>query len=124
MTRPRQMVLLSLAALVAAFAATWLTLPSKAGQQIDPPASLFSQGLSRKPCVRVIEKEASSTSFTVTWREAPARRLVCVQYSRVTVVTDVRALRSRVLVVFASAGAIVLLVGIAFGAGKRPSRPD
>ena len=110
----RTFTLLALVVLVVAFAATWLTLPVDAlDDDASPPASFFLVGLgSRETCLRYGEG-------------IPGNR-ACLERSRQAGVdlnqNDLEALRARVTVVYASAAAVVVLLGLAFGAGRR--RPE
>lgn len=117
MTRARRVVLLVLALLVVVFVATWLTIPNKSRrvgtQAVDYPARAFAVGLMTK------EGRLLCTRFS-------AGR--CVRRYRVNARdvirrSDIPALERRVKVGFGGAAAVVVLVGLAFGAASRPQSP-
>ncbi len=107
MNRSLQITLLALAALVVAFVATWLTMPQRAGS-VDYPARLFGRGVTHTTYGRCIRYAGQRTcqQFEVTGRNVIGRR-------------DVSTLERRVKVIFGGAAAVIVLVGVAFGALPR-----
>lgn len=109
--RPARLTLLALAALIVAFVVTWLAIPAGAYEsknlttgrwetaQVAYPATLLRFGLRSRD--RSCERGTSSNPCAV---------------QTVRLRTDLDALRSRVLIVFGAAAAVVVLVGLAFGA--------
>jgi hypothetical protein len=110
--RPARVTLLALAALIIVFMATWLTIPS--GQyesknlttgrwetgQVEYPAKLLRSGL---------RSREASCAFRTADNPCAGARTVRLR-------TDLDALRSRVVVVFASLAAVIVLAGVSFGA--------
>ncbi len=109
MSTARRFTALALAMIVVAFVATWVTVPADAfDDHVSPPASLFLAGLgTRSTCERY--------SLTIS--------RTCLERADHTIVdlstTDLKALKQRIVVVYASAAAVVLLVGVAFGAARQ-----
>ena len=109
---PARLTLLALAALLIVFVATWLTIPSGPYEsknlttgrwetaQVQYPARLLRSGLR--------SRVATCASRTPT--------NPCVGAVTVRLQTDLDALRSRALVVFGALAAVIVLVGVAFGA--------
>jgi len=95
-----------LALLVAAFVATWLTIPAKGAKKADPPAAFFAHGL--------CHSSAALATASGPWRLTPGQ-IQCAPQRTV----DVHDLKRRVIVVYAGAAVIVLLLGLAFGAARR-----
>lgn len=104
------MTLLALAALVIAFVATWVTVPSDRYAAVDPPASLFKRGLT-----------GADDQLCINF-EGKYPNLKCLRYVPTGVFVNTRKLEQRIRYVFGGAAAAVVLVGLAFGAGRR-SRP-
>lgn len=87
------MTLLFLAVLIVAFAATWLTLPGAPGKKVSPPASLFARGITQRG------------GYLGFYRRMHSARL--------------HEVKQRIVVVYGGAAAVVILVGLAFGAAHR-----
>ena len=110
--RPARLTLLALAVLVIVFLATWLTIPS--GQyesknlttgrwetdRVEYPAKLLRSGLR--------SRETSCANRT-SENPCTGRRTVRLQ-------TDLDALRTRAMILFAGLATVIVLVGVAFGA--------
>jgi hypothetical protein len=123
MNRALAFTLLALAAVVVAFVATWLTIPSGRYEQknlttgqwesgrITYPARLFRAGL--------VEREVEPCVAT---REDPFHNFDCGinVFRRV----DLHTVRQRVVIAYGGLAVVVILVGVAFGALRRkPSSP-
>jgi hypothetical protein len=118
-TRARQVVLIALAIIVVAFVVTWLSIPSRGGDSVGLPALLFAHGLTHKDCVS--RRPASSLGVLVAWHEAPPP-IACprlVDKHRIDA-RGIDALKERIAIFFGGAAAVVILVGLAFGAASRP----
>lgn len=90
MPRARRVVLILLAALAIAFAVTWSTLPTSTFQSVGPPASWFAAGLDRYGSA------------------GPGPRYV-----------NAHQLERRVYAFYGGLAAATVLLGLAFGAGRR-----
>jgi uncharacterized ion transporter superfamily protein YfcC len=121
-TRAIAVTLVLLALIVAAFVATWVTIPGGRYEQknltrgywetdrVVFPAKLFRFGLAE----RVVEACTDTP-------EDPFGRFAC-SYMVLRRV-DLHTLRERVVVSYAGLAAVVVLIGLAIGALRRPSRP-
>lgn len=117
MNRAARAMFLVLAALVVAFAATWVTLPQSSLAKVKPPASLFAVGglaerTYTETCIRWRPKPGADFNECAEYGERPSGHLV-----------DKDALRRRVLGVYGGGAAVVVLVGLGLGAGRRRSAP-
>ncbi len=110
MNRATRIALVALAVLVVGFVATWLTIPDSSGGKVSPPASLFSHGLVRERCV---SERRTNAGPNVILSE-------CVRHEQTGDVRNVSALRQRIFVVYGGTAAVVVLLAIALGAGRRP----
>ena len=112
-----RLMLIGLALVVVLFAVTWTSIPSGATDEVAPPASLFIRGLGDKTfgCL------SYGTSFNSGQRVCTARGDVLV--GRALTDDDVDALKTRVFVLYGSIAAVIVLLGLAFGAGRRKSKP-
>ena len=121
MNRALAFTLLALAVVVVAFVATWLTIPAGRFEQKDLtrgywpthrvgfPAKLFRGGLA----------ERAVGACTPT-----ANPLGCLGHSEIVYRrVDLHSLRERVVVIYAALAAVVVLVGLAVGTLRRPTRP-
>jgi hypothetical protein len=105
--------LLALVMVVVAFAATWLTLPAdESDLSVAPPASLFLVGIgTRDNCERY------GIGITAFGQRS------CAENSDGEVVhlenREIDRLETRVIVVYASVAAVIVLLGLAFGAARR-----
>lgn len=110
MNRPRRAVLILLALLVVAFAVTWLSLPggNTDVRNLDPPAAWFAHGLGKRTT-------AGGTNVPGT---GGLMKTPVVAFTYV----PLDDLKQRIVVVYASAAAVVILLGLAFGAGRRTRR--
>jgi hypothetical protein len=118
---------LVLAVLVGLFAATWLSLPRQ-GLPVDAgsisfPASLFAKGLDEAE-TRTVPNASDPDCFgakagdlgfpaSCSTHEVPTGRDVLLPDD----------LKQRVIVIFGAAALVVVLLGVALGAAKRPSSP-
>lgn len=117
MRHATQATLLVLAALVIAFAATLVTLPQSSSAKVKKPASLFAVGglagtAYEQTCVRWQPKPGTDYKECAEYGPRPSGNLV-----------DEEALRDRVFALYGGAAAVIVLVGLAFGAGRRGSAP-
>lgn len=103
------MTLLALAALVVTFVATWVTMPSRSEERVARPASFFATGIA--------DYVPAAPTFTAT--DPGGNEQIIANPAHHTV--DVEALERRVVAIFGGAAAVIALVGIAFGAGRRRS---
>ena len=117
MNRALRFTLLGLAAVVVLFAVTWFSLPGSACDNVSPPASLFMPGLdyTRGGTGTVTTYGGSKNGYgahhITTQVITPGRpHESCVH---------LHALKSRIVVFYGSAAAVIVLVGLAFGAGRR-----
>jgi hypothetical protein len=107
--------LLALALVVVLFAVTWITLPSDDTDDVTAPASVFTRGLTKAKygCLR----------YRIDIRGDE----YCSMVGQVRVGTSledsdaINAARTRVVVFYGSLAVVVVLVGVAFGAGRRSS---
>ncbi len=106
--RARRVTLLVLALLVVGFVVTWLSIPNKDRRvgtlSIGYPARVFAAGMLTSTCVE----------FRLMPRDVCRRR-----ENNMIRRSDIPALERRVIVLFGGAAAVVVLVGIAFGAARR-----
>jgi hypothetical protein len=98
--RARFFTLLALAVIVIAFAVTWLSIPTTRAAKVPLPASLLLPGITH--CLRSSDNECTSVSNGGQG------------YNR-----HLHDLKQRTVVVYGSLAAVVILVGLAFGAGRR-----
>lgn len=107
MNRATRIALVALAVLIFAFVATWVTIPNKERRvgtlSIAYPARVFAVGMLTSTC----------TSAFVGRRCTRFRHNVIRR-------SDISALERRVKAIFGGAAAVVALVGVALGAGRRP----
>lgn len=109
--RARRLTLLLLAVLVVAFAATWLTLPNTGGR-VGYPARAFAVGL----LVESTEGSCIGGGCTPGSRVRSTGRIDAIRRS------EIPTLERRVKVIFGAAAAVVVLAGLALGAGRRAPR--
>jgi hypothetical protein len=102
--RALRFTLLGLAVVVVLFAVTWLSLPGSDERDVGVPASLFIHGLTYESAITPTRGYGGATSYARA-RYFPAVRL--------------DELKTRVAVFYGSAAAVIVLVGLAFGAGRR-----
>jgi hypothetical protein len=109
--RPARLTLLVVAALVVVFVATWLAVPAGRYESKNLTTGRWE--------TEQVEFPARLVRFGLRGRERSCERVTPSNPCAVRTVrlrTDLDALRSRVLVLFGSAVAVVVLVGVAFGA--------
>lgn len=110
MSRAAQVTLLTLAALVIAFVATWLTMPAEPDAKVNPPASLFIPGITRQ------------FYYCIEFDGSGGPNQDCVRFAPRGSNVDIDRLEQRVRFGFGGAAVVVVLVGLAFGAARR-NRP-
>jgi hypothetical protein len=135
MNRALRITLLALAALVVLFVVTRVSVPSDTSSDVPPPASLFMAGLgspvhgcdeygTRAEQIARENAQNPGGSYSVLMPGAdPKERACLIANTSVVGATlgseDLDALRTRIGVIFGGAAAVVILVGIAFGAARR-----
>src|SRR5262245_5297212 len=118
MNRALRFTLLGLAVVVVLFAVTWITLPSSTSDDVTPPASIFARGLT-KPKYGCLAYGVDQYGGQY-----------CSDVGTIRVGTSLKddaaadAVRNRILVFYGSLAAVIVLVGLAFGAGRRASATD
>lgn len=108
MNRALRLTLLALALVVVLFAVTWTSIPSSTSDRTVPAsASWFMRGLGgpKYGCLRYEFGRCQRSGDIVVGTIAG---------------DDADDLRNRVFIIFGAAAVAVLLVGLAFGAGRRP----
>ena len=142
MNPARLFTLLGLAVIVVAFAVTWLSLPSRnegstgyySYQHRFTPGSLSFTGYGYDTTLWTYHPATKKVAMPASWFAAglthsserfdgrttgSARGRVTVTVSSIPASVELHALKQRIVIVFASAAAVVLLVGLAFGAARR-----
>ncbi len=107
MNHALRFTLLGLAVVVVLFAVTWFSLPGGDCSAVSPPASLFAHGLDyRGGGVATVDVGSGFRDPRV---------------GSVYDCTELDSLKSRIAVFYGSVAAVIILVGLAFGAGRRSS---
>ena len=104
------MTLFALAALVVLFVVTWLTIPTSPPAEIAYPARLFALDLAKTQyghCIK-FAGQPDCQQFEVLRRNAIRNG-------------EEEAVQRRVRFIFGGAAVVIVLVGLAFGAGRRKS---
>ena len=114
MTRALRFTLLGLAVIVVLFAVTYVSAPSGASRDVAAPPSWFMRGLGVPVygCLRYgtdLNLPGGKNCIVVG----------DVLVGRAITAADARALKTRIVIFFACLAAVVILVGLAFGAGRR-----
>jgi hypothetical protein len=115
-----RVVLLVLAALVVAFVVTWVSVPSGSSDDVPPPASLFIRGIGTEIHECLKQEPLGGGRFRVRGEQVT----VCEEFGPKVVgvrlgSSDLHDLKTRIAVIFGSAAAAVVLVGVAVGAPWR-----
>jgi hypothetical protein len=106
--RALRVTLVLLALLVVAFLATWVTMPANDTEgTVRPPASLFLYGVT-----------STREGLCLSYGPVVGGAQPCLRHETFKRV-DADALRQRVIVSFAAAAAVIVLLGLAFGLGSR-----
>jgi hypothetical protein len=111
--RALQLTLLGLVAVIVAFAVTWVSIPSGTSSDVPLPASLFIFGIG-DATYECLYRIAGATACAQRGDDVIARKLAP---------SDVSDLKERTVVIFGSAAAVIVLLGLAFGAARR-DRPE
>jgi hypothetical protein len=126
MNRARRFVLIGLAVVVVLFAVTWATRPGVdaiAGATGKPPASLFLPGLGHTvkvcPDRAFTVRPVGSAGLTSDGRSCSLDGGLVEPVSRLLLdSSDIDAVKTRIRVVYGSLAVVIVLVGLAFGAGR------
>ena len=114
MNRALRFTLLGLTVVVVLFAVTRLSIPARGSAHVPFPASLFLPGLGVEvlSCAKYYTHlvdgthlQTDCTQTKVTGRRLPRQ--------------DVSELKSRIAIFYGSIATVIVLVGLAFGAGRR-----
>lgn len=112
MNRALRFTLLGLAVVVVMFAVTWFSIPSGPFEDVSPPASLFLPGVGSR-CA------TGARSLPVRVRPPNDERPGACASGVVLDQSDLDALKMRIVVFYGSVAVVIVLVGLAFGAGRR-----
>jgi hypothetical protein len=110
--RARRFTLLGIAVVVVLFAVTWFSLPANEYGSVHPPASAFVRGL---------EYPAVAPGTVVAEGSRPGGGRILTETTGHPAGVHLDQLKTRIVIFYGSLAAVIVLVGLAFGAGRRSS---